>query len=178
MSLLSRLTACSVCIASGILLPIAFHWAGAMGSVFLPMHIPVLIAGLFLGAKAGIFTGLLTPLLSSLTTGMPPVMPTLPLMVVELSIYGLASGFFYQKRHLPLLWALTTAMLLGRFAACGMSYCLSLSLGIKLPPITYLSGAFITGLPGIILQVFLIPFFVKRLQTAFPKFAQKGEVYE
>ena len=56
-----KMVASSVFIAFGVTLPIAFHFFGGIGSVFLPMHIPVLIAGLFLGRNAGLAVGFLTP---------------------------------------------------------------------------------------------------------------------
>ena len=52
-----------------------FHLAGGMGVVFLPMHLPVLLAGFFLGPRFGLLVGIITPLLSSLLTGMPPLLP-------------------------------------------------------------------------------------------------------
>lgn len=42
-----KLVSGALCIAIGVLLPMAFHVIPNGGSVFLPMHIPVLICGLF-----------------------------------------------------------------------------------------------------------------------------------
>ena len=61
-------------VALGIVIPIAFHAIGA-GPVFLPMHIPVLLAGFTIGPTIGCLVGAVTPILSSLLTGMPPLMP-------------------------------------------------------------------------------------------------------
>ena len=44
-----KLVSCALCIAIGVLLPMAFHVIPNAGSIFLPMHIPVLICGLFCG---------------------------------------------------------------------------------------------------------------------------------
>lgn len=65
----------------------AFHVIPNGGSVFLPMHIPVLICG----APYGLACGIITPFLSSMTTGMPPAM-ILPQMMIELAVYGLVTG--------------------------------------------------------------------------------------
>ncbi len=46
-----KLVSGALCIAIGVLLPMAFHVIPNGGSVFLPMHIPVLICGLFCGAS-------------------------------------------------------------------------------------------------------------------------------
>ena len=158
-----KLVASAVLIASGVLLPIAFHMLGTMGIVFLPMHLPVLIAGLFLGSKAGFLTGLITPLLSSFITGMPPIMPILPVMTIELSTYGLVGGYLYQQKKQPLIVSLISAMVSGRILAVAAVYALVLAIGIKMEPVAYLKGAVVTGLPGIVAQLVLIPVIVKRL---------------
>lgn len=98
-----KLVHTALLIALGVVLPIAFHFAGAMGSVFLPMHIPVLIAGLLLGGKAGLTVGVIAPALSSFFTGMPPVISILPLMIIELALYGVVSGYLYRTRKIPLI---------------------------------------------------------------------------
>lgn len=90
-----RRVACAVCIAFGVVLPIVFQMAGAAGSIFLPMHIPVMIAGLFIGAEAGFIVEIISPILSSLMTGMPALMPVLPLMVVELGLYGAVGSYLH-----------------------------------------------------------------------------------
>ena len=70
-----QLTVSGFFIALGLILPMLFHLAGGMGVVFLPMHLPVLLAGFFLGPRFGLLVGIITPLLSSLLTGMPPLLP-------------------------------------------------------------------------------------------------------
>lgn len=74
-----------LCIAIGIVLPMAFHSVPNAGSVILPMHIPVLLCGLICGPIYGLASGILTPALSSLLTQMPP-MAYLPSMLCELAI--------------------------------------------------------------------------------------------
>ena len=59
-----KLVSCALCIAIGVLLPMAFHVIPNAGSIFLPMHIPVLICGLFCGAPYGLACGMITPFLS------------------------------------------------------------------------------------------------------------------
>jgi len=68
-----RLIITSLCIAIGVVLPVAFHSIPNAGSIFLPMHIPVLLCGLICGPFYGLACGILAPLLSCLLTGMPPV---------------------------------------------------------------------------------------------------------
>ena len=96
----NKLVLTSLFIACGLLLPLAFHTFGMGGRTFLPMHIPVFMGGLLLGWLPGFIIGALTPLLSCLLTGMPPLIPSLPMMIVELALFGLVAGYlYYDKRQ-------------------------------------------------------------------------------
>lgn len=86
-----QLVLAALCVALGVVLPVAFHSIPNAGSVLLPMHIPVLLCGLVCGPVYGLLSGILTSLLSSMITGMPP-MAYLPSMLCELAAYGLAAG--------------------------------------------------------------------------------------
>ena len=67
-----KIVLCGLFCAFGVLLPQAFHMFGtAAGMTFLPMHIPVLMAGLIIGPVCGLVTGVVSPVLSCLFTGMP-----------------------------------------------------------------------------------------------------------
>ena len=83
-------------IAIGIILPMVVHMSGINGAIFLPMHIPVLISGLILGSSLGLIVGIISPTLNHIITGMPPI-PILWIMLVELAVYGLVSGYLYRK---------------------------------------------------------------------------------
>src|SRR5699024_8917181 len=89
-------------LALGIILPLVIHMSGIDGTIFLPMHIPVLIAGLIIGPSLGFILGILSPILNHFITGMPPV-PMLWVMIAELAIYGLVSGYLYKKAKMTLL---------------------------------------------------------------------------
>ncbi|HEY3424626.1 MAG TPA: ECF transporter S component [Negativicutes bacterium] len=159
-------------IALGIILPVAFHFVGAGGSVFLPMHIPVFMAGMLLGVKSGLAAGVLTPVLSSLLTGMPPLMPILPVIIVELGVYGALVGYLYRHCHLSLLGSLFGAMVVGRLAAAVIVAVLTMLVGVKMQPLTYLIGTVSTGLPGIVIQLIFIPLLVKKLEAVSVTFRQ------
>ena len=154
----------AVCTAFGLILPVIFHFFSAAGAIFLPMHIPVLLAGFCLGSRGGFLVGLLTPILSSLLTSMPPLFPVMPIMAVELAVYGLTAGYFYRNNRLKILTALFLAMLAGRSAAMLGAFILLNLLDIQLSPLYYLTGAIITGLPGIVIQFLVIPILVMRLE--------------
>ena len=136
----------------------ALHPFGLAGRVFLPMHVPVLLCGFIAGPFAAVIVGLLAPLLSHLLTSMPPAY-AVPLMTLELPLYGLAAGLTYKKLNLNVYLALLISMIVGRLAfALGL---LILGLFIQLPygPAEFFAagGAVVAGLPGIIIQFIIIP---------------------
>lgn len=163
-----RLTTAALCVAIGLLLSQAFHWVPNFGSIFLPMHLPVLICGLICGWKYGLLSGILTPLLCAALTGMPPAL-LLPGMVCELGAYGLISGLLYSRvktnsRIRDIYCALLPAMLLGRLFA-GLLNGLLFMPG-KFTFQVFLAGYFATALPGILIQLALIPALLLVLEKA------------
>jgi len=143
-------------IALAILLPSFFHVIG-LGKAFLPMHIPVLMAGLSTGSVSGLIAGTLAPLLSSLLTGMPPF-PFVIAMTCELGVYGYMAGFFAKRLNIYI--SVVFSMICSRFTY-GMIYFLILPLfGIKVSMEYLLTGVLISSLPGIICQFALVPVFV------------------
>ena len=116
-----KLVMAAMCVALGIVLPMAFHTIQNAGSIFLPMHIPVLICGLLCGWQYGLICGILAPVLSSLFTGMPPA-AILPAILCELAVYGLITGICVygihtEKQIVKIYGSLITAMLAGRIVS-------------------------------------------------------------
>lgn len=156
-------------IALGIILPIIFHMIGGpgLGRVLLPMHLPVLIGAAYLGPLAGLIMGVITPLLSSLFTGMPPVIPILPIMIVELGVYGLLMGYLFFRIKMNVYISLLITMLLGRIGASLVVLILVYGFEFgKLPanPIIYIYGTITAGLPGIIGQLVIIPIVLRYIK--------------
>ncbi len=150
-------------LALTVLLPIAFHQFGLAGRFFLPMHLPVLLAGFICGPVGGFLVGLTAPVISFLMTGMPPTY-AIPLMSIELPLYGLAAGLTYYNLRLNIYIALVVSMIAGRLGfALGL---LILGIFIELPYgiETYFKAVLVTGLPGIIIQLVLIPPIVAALK--------------
>lgn len=166
--ILRRSSVTAICIALCVILPMAFHMIPKGGAIFLPMHIPVLLCGLICGAPYGFLCGLIGPALSSVLTGMPP-MAILPAMTIELACYGLFSGLMISlvktnHRFLNLYISLVTAMLLGR-AANGLVNALIFSVGsysLKM----WLTASFVTSLPGLVIQLAIIPAIVFAIEKA------------
>ena len=163
-----RLVAAALCLALGIVLPQAFHMIPNAGSVFLPMHIPVLLCGLLCGWRYGLAVGVLTPALSSLLTSMPPA-AVLPGMLCELAVYGLISGLLirymkFEKRIANVYIALICAMLVGRLVSGVLNALLFRAGEYRLD--VWLTASFVTSLPGIIIQLCVIPALVFALEKS------------
>lgn len=153
-----RIVTGGLCIALGVVLPVAVHSIPNAGSILLPMHIPVLLCGLICGPWYGLACGILTPILSGIITGMPGP-AYLPSMAAELMVYGLISGAcirLIKGSGMGRVYAaLITAMLLGRIAY-GIMNALIFRAG-EYSIALWLSGAFITAAPGILVQLIVIP---------------------
>ncbi len=152
-------------LALGVLLPVGFHYLSPtgipLGRVLLPMHLPVLLAGFLSGPASGIVVGLLAPGLSHLLTGMPPSYAVAP-MTLELAMYGLVAGITYQRLRLNIYLSLIMAMVLGRILFGLGLFVLGMLVHLDYTAATYFGGgqALISGLPGIVLQLVLIPIIV------------------
>ena len=161
-----KLTLTAMCLALGVILPQAFHMIPNAGNIFLPMHIPVLICGFICGPFYGLTVGIITPCLSHIIFSMPPAM-MLGQMIVELGVYGLCTGLFNQiitinNELLKYYLVLIISMVVGRITY-GICNALLFKAGNYSLSI-WLSAAFIKGLPGIIIQLVLIPTIVKTIK--------------
>jgi len=157
------LTTTGLLLAVGLLLPLVFHslFGATGGQIFLPMHYGVLIGGLLLGPAAGTFLGIVTPLLSTLMTGTPPVAILTPI-VVELAVYGLVTVVAHGRWKIAPLWALLLAMVAGRIALGLAVALLGPSIGLKAAPVAYVWTSIVSGLPGIAVQIVVIPILLAR----------------
>ncbi len=151
-----------------VVLPQIFHTLGAalnmgtaLGEVFLPMHISVLLVGLLAGPVAGAITGSSAPVISFLLTGMPSYV-MLPFMIAELAAYGFFAGIT-AKLKIPSVVKLLTAQIAGRAVRAVAIFIGCTFFSSKVLPITVLS-AVSKGLPGLILQWTLIPLIVFLLE--------------
>lgn len=163
-----RLVLAALLLALGVVLPTATHTIPNAGSVLLPMHIPVLLCGLSCGWPYGLLCGLLAPTLSNLITGMPPA-AVLPSMICELAAYGLISGLASKfvrtgRRIVDLYVQLIAAMFIGRIVY-GVMNALVFRAGTYSMEV-FLAAAFVTALPGIVIQLALLPTLILALEKA------------
>ena len=156
-----------------VLTPWVFHQLHLAGAAYLPMHLFIVVAALAFGWQAGLITGLLSPLASYAISGMPPL-NILPQLTIELATYGLLAGVLHEKFNLRITWSLLGAMIGGRlvllltvlliYFVSGATYS---PLGAETTPILSVWHTIQQGLPGILLQLAIIPviFWVVRRST-------------
>lgn len=177
---LYRLTLSGMFIAIGIILPFFTGQIQTIGEMLLPMHIPVLLCGLICGWQYGAAVGVMLPILRSLMFGMPAIYPNALAMAVELLTYGLIVGLIYGLIRRTTVWAvyisLLPAMLLGRAVWGGMQVLL---LGLGDGGFTtemFIAGAITKAIPGILLQLILIPSLMTLINhTALVNARRKGD---
>ncbi len=158
-----QLTFAALCLALALLLPQIFHMMGMQqaGQIFLPMHIPIFMAGMVLGWQYGALLGLLAPLASFLLSGMPDAARVL-FMMLELMSYGAISGFLYRslRLHDQLVGgyiALLGAMLGGRLMYGFLLTLCAFAFQLHLGGFAAVWAALVTGIPGIIIQLLFLP---------------------
>lgn len=147
-------------LALAYLLPFVTGQIPEVGKMLCPMHLPVLLCGFLCGPQWGLAVGFIAPLLRSLTLGMPIFFPSALCMAFELATYGLLAALFYRlfaRKKRYLYPALVLTMIGGRLVwGIAMLICM----GVADKPFgftAFLSGAVTTALPGIALQLILIP---------------------
>ncbi len=162
---LKKLIYAAVFVALGMVLPLLTFQIKEIGDSLLPMHLCIMLCGLFCGWKYGLACGLLLPFLRSAIFGMPPIYPNAVWMAAELATYGVFISIFFEKifkRRFKLIFpALLITMLLGRIVwgitkaallgAAGKTFALGM----------FFAEGFADALPGIILQLVLIPIILK-----------------
>ena len=166
MNTVKRMVMTAICAALCVVLPIAFHSIPNAGTILLPMHIPVLLCGLICGWPYGLVCGLLGPFLSSFT-GMPP-MSVLPSMMVECAVYGLVTGLGMRyirtgKVSADLYISMIAAMVAGRVVA-GLAKALIFTPGVA--PFAWVTTSLVAGIPGIAIQLIVVPVLVASLTKA------------
>lgn len=158
---LVNLTLAAMFLAIGLLLPLLTGQIKQIGNMLLPMHIPVILCGLICGWQYGLAVGFVTPLLRCAIFGMPMLFPTAISMAFELAAYGFVVGFLYfhsrWKCVVALYRCMIIAMLSGRVVWGIVQACLLGLGGKKFTFGAFIAGAFIDAIPGIILQLILIP---------------------
>lgn len=155
-------------LALAFIMPFLTGQIPEIGSMLCPLHIPVILCGFICGWPWGLAVGFIAPLLRSFTLGMPPFFPTAVCMAFELATYGAVSGLMHRAlpNKKPYIYcSLLTAMLAGRLVwGASMFVCMGIN-GAGFTFAAFLAGAFTNAIPGIILQLVLIPILVAVLDN-------------
>lgn len=166
---IKNLVLAALFMALGIVLPFLTGQIPQIGNMLLPMHIPVLLCGFICGWQYGLAVGFATPLLRSMIFGMPVMMPSAIGMAFELAAYGFVTGFLYRKlpkKNYTVYISLLGAMIIGRIVWGMVSVVLYGIQGNSFSVQIFLSGALLNAIPGIILQIILIPAIMIALNKA------------
>ena len=152
-----------------MVLPFVTGQVPEIGSMLCPMHIPALLCGFMCGWPWGLAVGFIAPLLRSVLFGMPPLFPTAAAMAFELAVYGGMAGLLYQllPRKAWITYAvLIVSMIAGRIAWGAVRVILAGLSGSSFTWALFLAGAVTDAVPGIIMQLALIPVLVIAMDRA------------
>lgn len=158
----------AVSIALCVVLPIAFHSIPQAGMIYCPMHIAVFLCGLVCAPQYAFVCGLLGPAFSCMIMAMPNAASLLPMMI-ELAVYGVVTSLIMKfihtgKMYVDVYISLTVAMLVGRIVA-GLLKALIFARG-EFTIIAWATTYFVTALPGIAIQLVLVPTVYVALEKA------------
>ena len=172
---LFKMILAALCLALAYVMPFLTGQIPEIGSMLCPMHIPVLLCGFLCGWPWGLVVGFVAPLLRSLTLGMPPLFPTAVCMAFELAAYGAVAGIMHRvlPRKKPYIYcSLLTAMITGRLVWGAAMFVFMGVNGGAFTFAAFVAGAITNAIPGIIVQLVLIPVLVMILDN--PKIIKTG----
>ena len=116
----------------------------------------------------GLAVGFVSPLLRSLLFGMPTAY-TAVAMAFELAAYGAVSGILYRifpRRNWSVYVTLIAAMIVGRLVWGGVQFMMAGLQHTVFDRSLFLAGAVTNALPGILVQIILIPILVITMEKA------------
>ena len=175
-SSLFRMILAALFLALAYVMPFLTGQIPEIGAMLCPLHIPVLLCGFFCGWPWGLAVGFIVPLLRAFLLGMPPPFPTAVCMAFELAVYGAVTGIMHRilpRRKLYIYCSLLAAMTAGRLVwGAAMFVCMGIS-GGTFTFAAFLAGAVTDAIPGIALQLALIPVLVMLLDD--PKVLRSGK---
>ena len=176
-----KLTLTAFFLVLGLTLPFLTGQIQIIGNMLLPMHIPVLLCGLICDKKHGLLLGAILPILRSFLFTMPILYPNAIAMAFELAAYGFFIAILFNQNKWKciksLYRALILTMIIGRIVwACAMILLLGPS---QFAFSTFITAGIINAIPGIILQLTLIPSIMLVLdKTHLVPFTKQSSTYK
>lgn len=153
-------------LALAIVLPLLTANTQILGNQLCLMHIPVILCGFFCGPVYGMVVGLIAPLLRFAIFSMPS-MPLGIAMCFELATYGAACGILFHifpKKNIFIYVTLILAMIAGRIVWAFVRLALFGVIDLEFTWTIFLTSGFLIAIPGIIIQIILIPIIVIALK--------------
>ena len=166
---LRKLIFAALCLALALVLPMITANIREIGNMLCPMHFPVFICGFICGWQYGMVVGFIAPLLRFAIFGMPPIMPMGLSMACELATYGLVVALLHSRlphKKSSIYVSLLLAMVAGRIIWGIARFFFTEMMGVDFPFSAFIAGAITTAIPGIVLQIILIPIIVMALEKA------------
>lgn len=166
---LRKLTYSALYMAIALILPFVTGQIPEIGAILCPMHIPALLCGFMCGWPWGVAVGFISPLLRSVMFGMPAMFPAAIAMAFELAVYGGMAGLLYSRlprKKWMIYAALLISMIAGRVVWGAVQALLAGLSGNSFTWTLFLTGAVINAIPGIIMQLALIPVLVVTMDKA------------
>ena len=167
MSKTKKLVLTAMFVALGMVLPFLTGQIKEIGDSLLPMHFVIMLCGFICGWQYGAASGLVLPFLRSFAFGMPPLFPNCVWMSLELATYGLVTGLmfkaFSKKDIKATVISLIVAMISGRIVWGVAKVVLMGIAGKSFTVAMFITGGFVDAIPGIIIQLVLIPIIVNRI---------------
>ena len=163
----NQLVLAGLFLALALVLPFLTGQIPEIGAMLCPMHIPALLCGFFCGWPWGLAVGAVAPVLRSLLFGMPPMFPMAAAMSFELAAYGLVSGLLHSRlprRKSSVYAALLAAMVAGRLVWGAVRFVFAGLDPSAFGLAAFWAGAVTTAIPGIVVQLLLVPVLVMSLE--------------
>lgn len=155
-------------ISINLIFPQLIHFIGGpgLGSIILPMHIPVFIGAMLLGKYSGSLIAIISVMMGLLLFNMPPLIIA-SYMVFELTAYAFVSGYLSVDKNINPYISYIIAKMIGMITALVVTIIIVDLLGISAPAFFGSISMFTPGLIGIGIQLAIIPIIVIALKKVY-----------
>ncbi len=169
-SVKAQTLAALIAAAAAVALPQVFHVVGAaaglgagLGESFLPMYLPIMLVGFLAGPYAGASAAIVAPLCSYGLTAMPAA-SMLPFILIELVAIGVGAGLL-RKGRFPAVLKVLAVQVIGKLVRLSAVLVAVYALGNEAVSVAAWGNAIVAGLPGVILQLVLVPLILYALES-------------
>ena len=161
MKITKRILLAVIMLAITVVVPSILPQHHIFGKMLQPMHAPVLLSAYIVGGPLAMVIGAAAPLIRHAMVGMPAMSVAIP-MCFELATYGIVTGIIYKfssHRGRSIVKSLIAGMVAGRIVWGVATVVMN-----STPMATVLTEGFVNAVPGIVLQMFLVPLVIYGLK--------------